>query len=431
MTTAGDYKGTITIKKNDRSKEMIADMCKGLFEHFIVAEETATNGEGEPYEHIHIGYYTPHKPDEARIRDILGAAYISQHRSSGNRRAVAWYVTKEDIAPIVHNWPTWKMDAQNGKSDAGQGIRKAKAEAAWNKDVPTMKTLGMMPNEVNRNLQAVEPVQEEEKAQKYVNLPQMDIEFQDYRTKKVVKFEVQFPGQLLKTTRKGKELQFKGRRGVWLYGPSRCGKTYQTRELIKKYEGYECSDVENWSGYNQNQLIFINDVRSGMFADPSEMRSFLDSPCKNRKYGEKKTDPNNTFYIFTCNYSLREFWNACLGENARRYSKWIDPLLNVLVEVELRGHYLEEGIITYGTAKFNLADSESEESESEEITRKKRLRNTEEDYCEKRIKLGDPNVRKIDEGYEEIIELDEVHRIVRVLENGEWRIKAKIANNQL
>ena len=111
---------------------------------------------------------------------------------------------------------------------------------------------------------------------------------------------------------------------------------------------------------------------------------------------------------------------------------WIEPLLNVLIEIQLRGHYMEEGVITYGTARFNLADSDSEQSGDEEVTRKKRLRETEEDRCTKRMKYGDPTIRKNEEDgcYIERIQYDATHYVERKLVGAEWQVIARGNDNQ-
>ena len=434
MSTVNYSKGTLTLFKrnNGLTKEEVFEKAKKLFQSFIVSEEVGVSTESDEDVHYHVAYMNPRKVPNELVREEFGQVYISEHRETQSKQAAAAYTVKEDKKPLIWNWDDWKSDIAKGRYNKGEGTKREKARLAWQGDVEGMKEMGMPPSEVNREVQSLAPVEEAKKTKEYVNFDKMELEFKDYRTNKVATFEVTFPGQLLKTRRGEKEIQFKGRRGIWLYGPSRCGKTYQTRELIKKYNGYECSDTTNWSGYSGQQLIFINDVRSGMFTDPSEMRSFLDSTSKNRKYGNKLTDPDNTFYVFTCNYSVREFWNACLGESAKRYMNWIEPLLNVLIEIQLRGHYMEEGVITYGTARFNLADSDSEQSGDEEVTRKKRLRETEEDRCTKRMKYGDPTIRKNEEDgcYIERIQYDATHYVERKLVGAEWQVIARGNDNQ-
>ena len=121
--TVADYKGTVTIRKVEQTKEQIFELAKTLFPSVIVCEEVGLTKENEPYAHFHVGYMTPHKPDEERIREVFGAVYISQHRPTASRRTVAWYVCKENKEPLIFNWDTWRSDMHKGKSEAGQGIK--------------------------------------------------------------------------------------------------------------------------------------------------------------------------------------------------------------------------------------------------------------------------------------------------------------------
>ena len=100
-----------------------------------------------------------------------------------------------------------------------------------------------------------------------------------------------------------------------------------------------------------------------------------------------------------------------------------------MLEVELDGKYIREGYITYGGGRFKIGESDSD-SEPEEIKRAKRLRATEEDHCEKRIKLGDKDVWKDGDVYKERIEIDERHSIIRKLVEGKWVREASISDNQ-
>ena len=160
MSTVTYSKGTVTIHKEScqLTKEEIYTRCTGLFHQFILAEETGVKTGGEITNHYHIAYVNPVRISDDIIRETLGSVFIKEHKERQSKAAAAAYVLKEDKNPMIYNWDDWKADAAKGRYNTGEGLKKAKAIAAWNKDIGGMKELDMRPSEVNRELQSIAPV---------------------------------------------------------------------------------------------------------------------------------------------------------------------------------------------------------------------------------------------------------------------------------
>lgn len=415
------YKGTLTFPKfrtviqsenpeDAITKEQVAEVLVGVLgesANFIVAQETGEmEGEGGvgkvPYYHFHVAYDT-FKPVAIGMleKTLERTIYQSAHQ---RRDTAAMYVTKCDHNAIIHNWPTLKSDLSRARCENGEGIKRQRAKAAWEGDIVKMRELDMNPREVNAELQALPCVNEEIKKSEYERIPEMTLTFRDYGSKKSQDFVIDFDKKEQRVVRpNGKEYTFVGRRGIWVTGRSRTGKTYQAIENVKKYNGYRCDDPKNFDGYGCQQLIFLNDMDFSHFPSPSEFRRFIDAGRYNRKYGSKQVNPDDIFFVVTSNYGIRELYKNGLGAQIDGYSPSIEALEAVFFEVKLSGRYVQPGAITYGKAVFNLGDSEDEvQQEKEEQTPTFNPPQTPADVeiaiIEKAITKGDPDYRRREDG---------------------------------
>lgn len=420
--------GTMTFGKTQEgvtlTKQEVYEKLKTRVVAMIITEEIGhtkdeKTGEIEEYPHFHVGFTYPTRmyqngPPKFET-ELERPVWISVH---AKKTEVARYVTKFDKEPMVYEWPTWKADAAKGRSERGEGTHKQKADAAWSGDIPAMKDLGMMPNEVSKELNAVPLVEEVRMKDTYRRKSNIDLSFVDYKNNKSIDIDVNMDKQLL--TIKGRKTPYLGRRGVWVYGETRTGKTHQAAAMIEKHDGYRCDDPRNFDGYGCQQLIMLNDMDPTHFPSPSEFRRFIDSARYNRKYGSKQVDPNDVFFIVTSNYSIRELWGIACGDMADKYRRSIDALVEVFIEIKLVGKYQVEGMVTYGSAHFSPGRSDSEEDQP---VKKVCILQNIEMYTEARKKIieGDTNYHyNVDTG----VYTRDVEYGVEELRNGRWFLRS-------
>lgn len=411
----------------DLTKAEVLKRLSNLYDSLIITqeigEEKTEDGTIKEYPHIHVAYQTAKKnlPTKQQLEAVMGRyVWVSVH---SRKDTAAAYVLKEDKSPLIENWADWNLDKVKGTYAMGTGKKAAKAKAAWAGDVAEMKSLDMAPREVNAELQALAPIDEEVKQRERPFQNTMDLKFEDYRTKKSLTFTPHFGEETPYVTlmRKGIDTRFEGRRGIWIHGPTRTGKTYQSVKLVEKYDGYRCDDPKNFEGYSGQQLIFLNDLDHTHFPIPSEFRRFVDAARYNRKYGSKAVNPDHTFFIVTSNYSIEDLWRNGLGPRVEDYRLSIEAIQAVFFEVKLTGKFVKEGVITYGKSAYDLGNSDSDED-----TPKKKAKLFASAYeeevasCEKLVKSGDQETILEDGVWKRILKLDGRLYIKTLEKDGTW-----------
>ena len=424
--------GIITIPVMDAlnvpiTKKEVYDLLLPVLDNFIIAEETGltkVDGDVFDYPHIHIAY-SGEKAYSSRDSDyftgLLGGrpAYVSPHP---RRDTAAVYVLKEDKEFLRYNFASYHEDIVRAKNNQGKGIKKQKAEAARTKDVAAMEELNMLPNEIARELAAVPVVDEEVKKQQYVRSNVMDLEFTDNETKKTLVYTVDFEAKQARVCRKGKTTIFEGRRGIWLYGPSRCGKTYQGRQMLKKFNGYELSDPDNWDGYNGQQLILLNEFSGrGHFKDPSEFRCFIDRARQNRKYGSKLTDPDDTFFIVTSNYTIREIYANVLRQDFEMWEPTIQALEAVFFQLKFEHVWKKEGVVTYNPSMWTFNSSDEEDVPKKKAKVYPSKYEEEVAACQRLVMAGDAMITCENGTWMRSIKIGDRWFAKTLLPNGDWR----------
>ena len=439
-TPSKGLKGILTMPievqgQPDLTKTEVLKRLGSLYDSLIitqeVGEEKTEDGTIKSYPHIHVAYQSHKKicPGRKQLEAVMGRyVWVTVHK---RKDTAASYVLKEDKEPIIENWPDWNNDNARGKYAMGAGNKAAKAKAAWAGDVATMKSLDMAPREVNAELQALAPIEEEVEQRDRPFQESMDLDIVDYRTKKTLTVTPHFGDEPYCTiVKKDNEVRYEGRRGIWIYGPTRTGKTYQSVKLVEKFDGYRCDDPKNFAGYSGQQLIFLNDLDHTHFPFPSEFRRFVDAARYNRKFGSKAVNPNHTFFIVTSNYSIEDLWRNGLGAHVEDYRVSIEAIQAVFFEVELKGRFVKENVVTYGRSVFKLGNSDSEDDQP---VKKPKLfaSRYEEDaaYCQKQIDKGCKDYLLEDGVYKHLIRTDGRLFIKTLHTDGNWSQEEITSNN--
>lgn len=412
-----------------KCKELLADK----FERMVIVHEVGHttedfSGRIIEYPHTHIGFQSKSVYDKTKhhvFTELFGLdeekgrmVWVSNHPT---RDTVAHYLAKEDPLPIMVNWAdTWLSDVTKGKSRLTGGLKKKMSEAAMAMDIPAMQELGMAPSQISRELQAVPVVEEEVKRQSYERHSMMDLTFRDNRSKREIVYNVDMDNKVVSLDRKGKITKFKGRRGIWIHGTTRCGKTFQARENLKKYGGYEIANPSDWVDYHGQQLLLFNEFTAkGRFADPTDFRCFIDAARQNRKYGSKETDPEDTFFIITCQYPIRQAYKNILKYDFDDYELTIEALENVFFELEFKSKYEEEGFVTYGTSKQTFSSDEEEDKPTKKAKTVSRYE-MEEAWCRRAIERGDAEVLCEDGVFKRLLKVGDVLYVKTLQQNGDW-----------
>lgn len=333
-----EYSGTmrlstaVTLEQGLESKEDILNKLKStkLFTRLAVVEEVGETG----FEHYHVGWTATRRIPKKIIDDVLTGAWYTEFTAPGQngRMGAAWYLSKDDKAPALHDWPTFKTDAQRFAREK-VGIK----VSLYDKTPKQLKEL-LPPMQAIRTYQAAQAMNEA--------VAQEEREFQNEMTFTVVDYD--YPNEPFKfhfdfntgvfTDDAGQKRI--GVKVLWIMGPTATGKTTQMIALLREYKGYRIEDPSNWTNYKGEQLVAINDFDGGKI-DAKSFRELLDCTRANVKYASKELDPSKMFWVITSNYHPEDSWCTKPGECS--IVPTVEAILRCCMIVRIEGKYKCQG----------------------------------------------------------------------------------------
>ncbi len=135
-----------------------------------------------------------------------------------------------------------------------------------------------------------------------------------------------------------------GIRGLWVYGPSRTGKSEGIKSFnydednnqVPYYEYPRCGFLE--APYCKEQIFLIDDITPMQFTRPSELNNTMDRQVHNRKHSHVKIDKNSTIWVVTSNAPPEEIWDT----SDKGIKAELDAVLTRMFIIKLETKKVEE-----------------------------------------------------------------------------------------
>lgn len=414
-----NYKYLLTVNgREDRTLQSVGDIISGQGYEKVV-------GFREPYEeggdHYHFVVHTKGAMKQGPLMEALGnGVRIEKHDKAGTPLKYAAKNHKAGDQVYEVNYPDWAIDRARGATEEKAALR-ADMDIMTAPASELMKTYSVPM--VSRIIKDRVVVQDVLDAESYMRIPECDLTIVDYDEPDdpfVMKYD--FDNQRFIDMMGRKRI---GIKCLWICGPTGTGKTYQMDKILKKYDGYRIRDIKNWTGYHGQQLIGLNEF-NGKMMDPISFRESLDANRMNVKYSSTNVNPQDTFWIVTCNYLPNHAWDMCYSrDQVEACEPTLDAIMRCCMVIRVDGVYKhpdgdEFGGFVYGTKARKYLKAEGE---LPEVTRSKHQRETDEvSRCIKRMKEGDTSITTNDMGqYFETIDCGGNLKIHRVLDQaGNW-----------